>query len=60
MADVDLRDLNAFVVVARHRNFRRAAIEQRMSASSLSQRMRGLEERRSNRDKYRISLARSG
>jgi DNA-binding transcriptional LysR family regulator len=45
MQDVDLRDLTAFVAVARQRNFRRAAIEQRMSASSLSQRMRDLEER---------------
>ena len=45
MQDVDLRDLAAFVAVARERNFRRAAIGQRMSASSLSQRMRDLEER---------------
>jgi DNA-binding transcriptional LysR family regulator len=45
MRDVDLRDLSAFVAVARLRNFRRAAIEQRVSASSLSQRMRDLEER---------------
>jgi DNA-binding transcriptional LysR family regulator len=45
MTVVDLRDLSAFVIVARHRNFRRAAIEQRISASSLSQRMRNLEER---------------
>jgi DNA-binding transcriptional LysR family regulator len=45
MRDVDLRDLNAFAAVARLRNFRRAAIEQRVSASSLSQRMRDLEER---------------
>jgi DNA-binding transcriptional LysR family regulator len=41
----DLRDLAAFVAVARERNFRRAAVELRMSASSLSQRMRDLEER---------------
>ena len=41
----DLRDLAAFVAVARQRNFRRAAVELRMSASSLSQRMRDLEER---------------
>ncbi len=45
MQDVDLRDLAAFVAVARRRNFRRAAVEQRMSASALSQRMRDLEER---------------
>jgi len=45
MDDADLRDLAAFVAVARYRNFRRAAVEQRMSASSLSQRMRALEQR---------------
>jgi len=45
MQAIDLRDLSAFVAVARHRNFRRAAIEQRMSASGLSQHMRDLEER---------------
>jgi DNA-binding transcriptional LysR family regulator len=44
MNDLDLRDLAAFVTVARLRNFRRAAIAERMSASSLSQRMRDLEE----------------
>ena len=33
MQDFDLRDLTAFVAVAGHRNFRRAAIELRMSAS---------------------------
>src|ERR1700760_3659527 len=43
--DIDLRDLDAFVAVARTRNFRRAAIEQRVSVSSLSQRLRDLEER---------------
>src|SRR6202158_3738291 len=41
----DLRGLAAFLAVARQRNFRRAAVELRMSASSLSQRMRDLEER---------------
>lgn len=45
MDDTDLRDLAAFVALAQHRNFRRAAIDQRMSASSLSERMRGLEQR---------------
>src|SRR3954466_9865617 len=45
MADPDLRDLDVFVAVARTRNFRRAAVEIRVSASSLSQRMRDLEER---------------
>src|SRR5260221_11135340 len=45
MSDFDLRDLDAFVAVARTRNFRRAAIEQRVSVSSLSQRLRDMEER---------------
>jgi DNA-binding transcriptional LysR family regulator len=45
MADFDLRDLAAFVAVARTRNFRRAAIQQRVSVSSLSQRLRDMEER---------------
>src|SRR6202041_2990976 len=45
MSDLDLRDLDAFVAVARTRNFRRAALEQRVSVSSLSQRLRDLEER---------------
>jgi DNA-binding transcriptional LysR family regulator len=41
----DLRDLGAFAAIARHRNFRRAALEQRVSVSGLSQRLRNLEER---------------
>src|ERR1700724_171274 len=45
MKDFDLRDLDAFVAVARTRNFRRAALEQRVSTSSLSQRLRDMEER---------------
>src|ERR1700737_2443016 len=45
MTDFDLRDLEAFVAVARTRNFRRAALEQRVSVSSLSQRLRDIEER---------------
>ncbi|MDB5605186.1 MAG: transcriptional regulator [Bradyrhizobium sp.] len=45
MSDFDLRDLGAFVAVARTRNFRRAALEQRVSVSSLSQRLRDMEER---------------
>ena len=39
MSDLDLRDLDAFVAVARTRNFRRAALESRVSVSSLSQRL---------------------
>ncbi len=45
MSHLDLRDLDAFVAVARTRNFRRAALEQRVSVSSLSQRLRDMEER---------------
>ena len=45
MKNFDLRDLDAFVAVARTRNFRRAAIEQGVSVSSLSQRLRDMEER---------------
>jgi DNA-binding transcriptional LysR family regulator len=45
MNDFDLRDLEAFLVVARTRNFRRAATEQQVSVSSLSQRLRDMEER---------------
>ncbi len=45
MRDFDLRDINAFLAVARTRNFRRAALEQRVSVSSLSQRLRDMEER---------------
>jgi DNA-binding transcriptional LysR family regulator len=45
MADIDYRDLAAFVAVARTKNFRRAAREQVVSTSSLSQRLRELEER---------------
>lgn len=41
----DLRDLDAFRAVARHRSFRRAAVEQRVSVSGLSQRLRDLEQR---------------
>jgi DNA-binding transcriptional LysR family regulator len=45
MKDFDLRDLDAFVAIARTRNFRRAALESRVSVSSLSQRLRDMEER---------------
>jgi len=43
--DIDLRDLAAFVTVARHRNFRRAAAELQISPSALSENLRELEER---------------
>jgi DNA-binding transcriptional LysR family regulator len=45
MKDFDLRDLDAFVAVARTRNFRRAAVEQGVAVSSLSQRLRDMEQR---------------
>ncbi|MCJ9428676.1 LysR family transcriptional regulator [Kordiimonas marina] len=45
MDDHDLRDLTAFAAVARHKSFRRAAAELRVSVSGLSQRMKALEER---------------
>jgi DNA-binding transcriptional LysR family regulator len=45
MSDLDLRDLEAFVAVASARNFRRAAAQSHVSVSSLSQRLRDLEER---------------
>ena len=45
MANIDLRDLEAFLAVARTRNFRCAALEQQVSVSSLSQRLRAIEER---------------
>jgi DNA-binding transcriptional LysR family regulator len=45
MGDLDLRDLAAFAAIARTKNFRQAALDQRVSVSSLSQRLRGMEER---------------
>ncbi len=45
MGNVDLRDLTAFAAIARHRNFRRAARELRVAVSTLSERLRDLEER---------------
>ncbi|MGB9173695.1 MAG: LysR family transcriptional regulator, partial [Bradyrhizobium sp.] len=45
MSDLDLRDLDAFAAIARAKNFRRAALDQRVSVSSLSQRLRDMEER---------------
>jgi DNA-binding transcriptional LysR family regulator len=64
MSDLDLRDLDAFVAVARTRNFRRAALEQRVSVSSLSQRLRDLEEwlgvRLVNRTTRSVALTEAG
>lgn len=45
MNDIDLRELEAFAAVARRRSFRAAAAELRVSTSSLSQRVRAMEER---------------
>jgi DNA-binding transcriptional LysR family regulator len=45
MSDLDLRDLDAFVAIARTKNFRRAAREQGVSVSSFSQRLRDMEAR---------------
>src|SRR5262245_313325 len=45
MRSPDLAELDAFVVVARHRSFRQAALERGVSASTLSQALRTLEER---------------
>jgi DNA-binding transcriptional LysR family regulator len=62
--DVDLRDLDAFAAVARAKNFRRAAREQRVSVSSLSQRLRALEEhlgvRLLNRTTRSVALTEAG
>src|ERR1700710_2251865 len=64
MKDFDLRDLDAFVAVARTRNFRRAALEQGVSVSSLSQRLRDMEEqlgvRLMNRTTRSVALTEAG
>jgi DNA-binding transcriptional LysR family regulator len=64
MADFDYRDLAAFVAVARTKNFRRAAREQLVSTSSLSQRLRELEEwlgvRLLNRTTRSVGLTEAG
>jgi DNA-binding transcriptional LysR family regulator len=41
----EFSDLDAFAAIVRHRNFRRAALERGVSASTLSQSVRTLEER---------------
>jgi DNA-binding transcriptional LysR family regulator len=64
MRDFDLRDLEAFVAVARTRSFRRAALESRVSVSSLSQRLRDMEEqlgvRLMNRTTRSVALTEAG
>lgn len=64
MPEVDYRDIAAFVAVARTRNFRRAAREQLVSTSSLSQRVRELEEllgvRLLNRTTRSVALTEAG
>jgi DNA-binding transcriptional LysR family regulator len=44
MSNIDLRDLSAFAAIARHRSFRNAARELRVSVSTSSVRLRALEE----------------
>jgi DNA-binding transcriptional LysR family regulator len=64
MSDLDLRDLDAFAAIARAKNFRRAALDQRVSVSSLSQRLRDMEERLGvrllNRTTRSIALTEAG
>lgn len=45
MSRLDLDALDSFAAIARHRNFRRAAVERGVSASTLSQTLRDLEAR---------------
>lgn len=45
MDRLDLDALDSFAAIARHRNFRRAAVERGVSASTLSQTLRDLESR---------------
>jgi DNA-binding transcriptional LysR family regulator len=45
MQSISLADLEAFAAVARHRSFRRAAVERAVSPSLISQTVRRLEER---------------
>lgn len=64
MIQPDLRDLQAFLAVARHGNFRRAAREQSLAVSSLSQRLKDLEEqlgvRLLNRTTRSVALTEAG
>lgn len=45
MARIDPADLSAFLAIARHRSFRKAAVELGVTASALSHALRNLEER---------------
>ena len=64
MDRLDLHALDSFAAVARHRNFRRAAIERGVSASTLSQALRDLETRMGvrllNRTTRSVALTEAG
>ena len=64
MADLDLGALDNFAAIARRGNFRRAALERGVSASTLSQSLRGLEERMGvrllNRTTRSVALTEAG
>jgi DNA-binding transcriptional LysR family regulator len=45
MSRIDVADLSVFLAIARHRSFRRAAVELGVSASALSHALRTIEER---------------
>ncbi len=45
MTKIDIADLSVFLAIARHRSFRRAAVELGVSASALSHALRTIEER---------------
>ena len=63
-ARTDLADLAAFLAIARHRNFRQAGLELGVSASALSQALKGLEERLGvrlvNRTNRSVTLSAAG
>src|ERR1700750_3113047 len=64
MSELDFRDLQAFVAVARSQNFSRGAREHGLAVSSLSQRLRDMEEqlgvRLMNRTTRSVALTEAG